>query len=495
MYLSNLYPKPEYFREISDVRYSFGSCVKASLTVPTSAADTLAPVIERMKSLWYNFCKTASTLDIQLNLSSKQFCCFSVGTPVSESAEVPQHYAILADERSILLTAVNTEALINGFTTLVQLICPVNLDEGREEFYITGVKITDKPAIGFRSVHLCIFPDSALSTIEKAIHMAGFMKFTHIVLEFWGTLQYETIPELAWQNRSFSKTEIRSLVDLARSYGMEVIPMVNHFGHATQSRSCYGRHTILNANPRRAKLFEPDGWTWCLSNPDTYKLLSDMRAELIDLCGNGSYFHLGFDEAYSFATCDKCRKRVPAELLAEYINRLTEDLAAYGRRPIIWHDELIRRDAFADKIPDGVVANGQSHNTDSALERLDRRVIIADWQYEYRHTGIGGHVNPTASYFQTMGFDTILCPWDVMQNVRVLCEDARLLSAYGVMLTTWHHLPAYLSKFLNVGEYAWRADGTYTNVPSTEAAAVLRTVYPTNGDYISSGWNAFEVDG
>ena len=495
MYLSNLYPKPEFIHETPDVRYSFGNRVNAHLVVPASDAAVLAPVLERMKALWNNFCKTASTLDIQVELSSKKGCCFSIGTPVSESTEIPAHYEILADERGILLTAVDTAALMNGFTTLVQLICPVNLDEGREEFYITGAKISDQPAIGFRSVHFCIFPDSALSTIEKAIHMAGFMKFTHIVLEFWGTLQYETIPELAWKGHSFTKKEIHTLVDLARSYGMEVIPMVNHFGHATQSRSCYGRHTILNANPRRAKLFEPDGWTWCLSNPDTYKLLSDMRAELIDLCGSGSYFHLGFDEAYSFATCDKCRKRVPAELLAEYINRLTEDLAVSGRRPIIWHDELIRRDDFVNEIPDSVVANGQSHNTDTALALLDRRVIIADWQYEYRHTGIGGHINPTASYFQTMGFDTILCPWDAMQNVRVLCEDAQILSAYGVMLTTWHHLPAYLPKFLNAGEYAWRANGSYTNVPITETAAILRTVYPTNGEYLCSGWNSFEVDG
>jgi hypothetical protein len=220
-----------------------------------------------------------------------------------------------------------------------------------------------------------------------------------------------------------------------------------------------------------------------------------MREELFDLCGEGSYFHLGFDEAYSFATCDVCRKRVPAELLAEYVNRLTEDLTKTGRRPIIWHDELIRRSDFGGKIPDVIVANGQSHNTDAALDLLDRRVIIADWQYEYRHTGEGGHVNPTASYFQTMGFDTVLCPWDDLRNVQVLCEDARSLSAYGVMLTTWHHLPAFLPKFLNVSEYAWHAKGPYTHVPITEAAAILRTVYPTYGDYVSSGWNAFEVDG
>ena len=490
MYLTNLYPRPESIRENEDVRYTFGSRVTAYLTVPDLSAD----IIERMKYLWNCFSKTASVLDIRPLAAAGQTCSLYIGEP-PVSGNAPEHYEILADGRGVLLNAVSAKALMDGFTTLVQLICPVNLDEGREEFYITGTQITDKPALGFRSIHLCIFPDSALTTIEKAIHMAGLMKFTHVVLEFWGTLRYETIPELAWKDRSFTKTEIRSLVSLVRSYGMEVIPMINHFGHAPQSRSCYGRHTILNANPRRAKLFEPDGWTWCLSNPDTRKLLSGMRAELFDLCGEGSYFHLGFDEAYSFATCDICRKRVPAELLAEYINCLTDDLAKHGRRPIIWHDELIRNSDFAGEIPDGVVANGQSHNTDAALDLLDRRVIIADWQYDYRSTGEGGHVNPTASYFQTMGFDTVLCPWDNMQNVRTLCEDARLLSAYGVMLTTWHHLPAYLPKFLNVGEYAWHAKAPYTNVPVTEAAAILRTVYPTDGDYLSSGWNSFEVDG
>ncbi len=489
MYLTNLYPRPESILETPDVRYTFGSRVTAYLT----ADDISADVLGRMKTLWNNFAKTASELEICV-LPAERGCSLRIGN-VPEIGEIPEHYEITSDERGVLLTAADVKALMDGFTTLVQLICPVNLDEGREEFYITGAKITDKPSLGFRSVHFCIFPDSALSTIEKAIHMAGLMKFTHVVLEFWGTLRYETMPELAWKDRSFSKAEIRKLVDIARSYGMEVIPMINHFGHATASRSCYGRHTILNANPRRAKLFEPDGWTWCLSNPDTYKLLSDMRAELFDLCGDGSYFHLGFDEAYSFATCDVCRKRVPAELLAEYINRLTEDLAGHGRRPIIWHDELIRWSDFDGEIPDGIVANGQSHNTDAALDLLDRRVIIADWQYDYRHTGDGGHVNPTASYFQTMGFDTILCPWDDLRNARVLCEDARILGAYGVMLTTWHHLPAYLPKFLNVGEYAWHAKAPYTNVPVTEAAAILRTAYPTDGDYLSSGWNSFEVDG
>ena len=96
--------------------------------------------------------------------------------------------------------------------------------------------------------------------------------------------------------------------------------MINHLGHAAQSRVSMGRHTVLNQNPRMQLLFEPDGWTWCTTSSTARKLLSDVRSELMELCGDGEYFHLGFDEAYSFATCPNCRKHEPYKLLAEYIN-------------------------------------------------------------------------------------------------------------------------------------------------------------------------------
>lgn len=61
------------------------------------------------------------------------------------------------------------------------------------------------------------------------------MKYTHVVLEFWGMLQYDALPEMAWPEKSFSKDQIKPLIQAAHSYGMEVIPMLNHLGHATQS--------------------------------------------------------------------------------------------------------------------------------------------------------------------------------------------------------------------------------------------------------------------
>ncbi|MBE6659495.1 MAG: hypothetical protein E7604_13775 [Ruminococcaceae bacterium] len=488
MYLQNCYPTPRTLRENNDCGYRFGASVTLMLSVPIK--ESLG---RRMRALWHRFTCTAGTLELAvpylLRPQNDGVITASLGdNPPAASLQPGARYVILSDKGGMTLCAENEKALMEGFSTLVQMIVPENLGDGTESFFLAETEICDAPAVGFRSVHLCIFPDSAYATIEKAIHMAGFLKFTHVVLEFWGTYPYECLPEMAWREYSFTRAQVASLVDAIRSWGMEVIPMINHFGHASSSRAGMGRHTLLNADLRHTLLFEPDGWTWCLSNPDTKKLLSEMREELYDLCGDGGYFHLGFDEAYSFATCPKCRTRKPYELLAEYINELTEDVCAHGRRPIIWHDELLDSRDFADS-PLKPVANAQSHNTAPALDLIDRRVIIADWEYHYKH-----EQNGSTQIFLDRGFDTLVCPWDDPENIRSLSSDAKRLGAMGVMLTTWHHLPGFLPRFPYAANCLWSEAASPTGCPSTEAAAILRRLYDTEGDYLSSGWNKNEVE-
>ena len=488
MYLKNCYPTPRFLRENEECGYRFSACETLMLSAPVSEA-----IGRRMRALWHRFTCTAGTLELAvpyvLRPTADEALTASIGEcPPQITREMGERYAIRANAGGVTLCAENEKALMEGFSTLVQMIVPENLGEGTETFFIAETEISDAPAVGFRSVHLCIFPDSALSTIEKAIHMAGFLKFTHVVLEFWGTYPYECLPNLAWRDHAFTKAQVASLVDAAHSWGMEVIPMINHFGHASSSRVAMGRHVLLNNDLRHSLLFEPDGWTWCLSNPDTKKLLSAMREELYDLCGDGGYFHLGFDEAYSFATCPKCRRRVPHELLAEYINELTEDICAHGRRPIIWHDELLDIRDFADRDLKPV-ANAQNHDTAPALDLLDRRVIIADWEYHYKNGQ-----NVSTQYFLDRGFDTLVCPWDDKENIRSLAADAKRLGAMGVMLTTWHHLPGFMPRFPYAANCLWREEASPADGALTETASILRRVYDTEGDYLSSGWNRFEVE-
>ncbi|NLD86670.1 MAG: family 20 glycosylhydrolase [Clostridiales bacterium] len=477
MYLQRMYPKPAYFKEYDTEPFYFGSEITARLS-----GNVSDKIVEGMKELWNSFSFTASSLKVE-KVKGDDFYILIGDRDVPAAGD---YYTIASSAAGAALSAISEKALFDGFTTLVQLITPVELSEGNERLFVCPCDIKDKPTISFRSIHLCVFPECELYTIEKLIRLAGFLKLTHVVLEFWGVLKYDSNPYLGWSKSAFTKDQIRPLIKVAHSLGLEVIPMFNHFGHASQQRGAIGRHVTLNQNPRMQMLFEPDGWTWCLSNPNAIKLLGDIRDELCELCGNGDYFHIGCDEAYSFATCSKCASRVPYELYAEHINAITASLSKKGRRPIMWHDELINRSDF--KCVDTVVANGHVHNTYPALDLLDKRVIIADWQYYYKTKD-----NPTTPYFIKKGFDTVLCPWDELPNVRALCDTCRDLGAYGVMLTTWHHLYGYIRLFTSVADMLWQgSDDNFDTVARMEAAAILRKVYPSD-DFERSGWHPYEV--
>jgi len=263
--------------------------------------------------------------------------------------------------------------------------------------------------------------------------------------------------------------------------------MTNHLGHASQSRGGMGKHTILDQNPKLAPLFEPDGWTWCLSNPKTHELLRKFREELIELCGEGKYFHLGVDEAYSYATCRRCKDKDTVQMLVDYLNGLAEELDQQGRRAFIWGDQFLERNAWDRKL---YIANGGRFGGDThlALEKLDRRLIIADWQY---HLTEGDA--PTGTHFKNHGFTTVLCPWDREQykNTLCLCEATEKQQLDGVMITTWHHLPTMIPCFSHHLEAAWNASA-FTAPDRT--GTLIRKLMPKPARFEECGYWAWEVD-
>lgn len=491
MYLQNLYPKPSCM-EAGEGVFTFG----AKLLMETDA-DLTPEEIGRLKILFSQFTYTASCLQVRTTEHRTQGpvrAVLAVGRTASPEAVETRlsenRYELQVLPREIRIGAENGKALMEAFSTLVQLVEPECLEEGKEDFRVQAVRITDRTSMGFRAIHLCVFPETTPVHLKKAIRLAGFLKFTHVILEFWGMFPWRCLPELSWKRMAYSRKEVRELISEIRSWGMEVIPMINHLGHATQSRASRGRHVVLDQAPRYAKLFEPDGWTWCVTNPDTLKLLKEMREEMIELCGPGSYFHLGFDEAYSFATCPSCRKKASgeAELLADYINTLAADLDSQGRRSIIWHDELLASRDWPEK----TVANGDHyHHTASAIDRIDRRVILADWQYDLISGGM-----PTSEYFMKKGFDVLLCPWDNLENVNNLCNASRQLQAMGMIFTTWDTLPDCIRKMQAVAKMMWEEEcpAQAPQVPVTEAGSIFRKLMTGTDSYEQAGWNRTEVE-
>lgn len=473
MYLQHLYPRP------ADLKYGgeafrFGDRLTMTVSGPV---DRL--IRDRLKALFHQFTFTAAELTIAEGPAGDGVT--AIISPDGRGAAAAKlgagdDYALSVCPGGAAITADGAPGLMHGFTTFLQMIIPDELKPGREQFHVPGCQVHDRAAMKCRMMHLCVFPETTPLLLKKAIRLAGLTKYTHVIVEFWGTYPYKCLPEMAWKGRAYTDGQVREIVEEIRSFGMEPVPMLNHLGHATQGRASVCKNVLLDQAPRYATYFEPDGWTWCITNPDTRALLAQMRAELVEAFGPGEYFHLGLDEAYSYATCQRCRASTPdkAKLLAGHINDLTEQLKKIGRRPIIWHDELVDGEQFASRIRPGELLEPHLkhvHATEAAADMISKDVVIADWQYWLYVNG-----SPTAEYFAEKGFELLLCPWDRPENIGNMCNAAKKLHASGVIQTTWNTLEDCLPRIPEAAQMMWDSEireSAFT-APITEIAALLR---------------------
>lgn len=482
-----IYPTPRYSRWGSEM------LLLPSYTTLGVSVELNADLAALFENLWRSFTRETGKLKIsaQPEIVGHTFILTDDTRRVPAIPELPAgaSYALTVDAAGVAAVAADATGMRHAWMTLLQLLQPRCLEEGAEQFSVPHVTIHDAPAMAFRGLHLCVFPETSLLLIEKVLKLAGLMKYSHVVLEFWGTLQLDALPELAWPG-AMTQADAKRYIDLARQFGLEVVPMFNAWGHAAQSRCRFGRHAVLDQNPRLAPLFEPDGWTWCLSNPATRRLLKEVIHELAEFAGPGAYFHLGCDEAYSHATCDRCRSQPSSQLYANHINDLAEEVAGLGRRSIIWGDALL--DAAAWKPP--ITATSHHHQqTHLALDELSRQIVIADWQYDLTE----GEA-PTVAYFVQAGFDVLACPWYKRENIRTLADAVRAQHAMGMLVTTWDALREMMVDLCYAAGAAWVAspaalDQTPYSMLRTAASHYTRLLQPAYGQYAQAGWSRYEI--
>ena len=340
-------------------------------------------------------------------------------------------YKIVAEGNAMTISASDRGGVLNALKTLRQLAEPNHDTETVQRYTVPALEISDAPALAFRGLHLCWFPETDPARIEQAIRLAAYYKFNYVVLEMWGTYKYEKRPDFCWSEYAVGKDEIRRLVGMGRELGVTLFPQFNLFGHASASRGSTGKHAILDFHPEYQPLFEEDGWSWCLSNPATRGVLTDIVLELYDAFDNPPFFHLGCDEADSAGTCAQCRKTDYAALFLDHLTYFCNLFKERNCRTMMWHDMLVKRSDFK-----GYVANGNDR-TAGLLDRLPKEMIICDWQYSAPQKD---ETWPTSRFFNEKGFDTIVCPWNVRSGIESLGALARDEKMFGLLETTWHHL-------------------------------------------------------
>lgn len=434
-----------------------------------------APVL---RELWRNFACQVSELEVR---ETTEYV-FSIGG-VSRLPLDGNEYSIHVTPDGVCVSAESAEALKRGYLTLLDRFETVDRN-GDTAVEIACCRIKDRALVANRMVHYCIFPETELWELQRFVRLCGALKYTHIVLEFWGMLQYDCMRELSWSH-GFTKDEVAPIIREANDLGMEVIPMFNHWGHASASRVMHGKHVVLDQNPALQTYFSEDGWCWDIRLPKVRELLRRIRCELIELCGEGSYFHIGCDEAFNFEfTVENM------DFLCDFINEIGEDLGACDRRPIVWGDMFLYRHAHYNP-NNRYTCNAPTPEVESyLLAHLSRACVIADWQYRAPEAPV-----ETVSVFKQAGFDCLFCPWDEGRaQIETALLTAREGGIMGYMHTTWHTLSAGMPKVLLMGVGGFEDIRGGKNVrEATYTAALLRRVMPIGGKYERAGWSHFDV--
>lgn len=355
--------------------------------------------------------------------------------------------------------------LLNALKTLRQLAEPERGVERLSYYFLPELSVEDAPALAFRGMHLCWFPENDAAFIERCIRMAAYYKFNYVVLEPWAVFDYTSHPEFVWPEKKVKAQEFRRLATLAREQGLTLIPQLNLFGHASGSRHISGKHAVLDFHPELQPLFEPDGWTWCLSNPATRKILTDMCLELYEAFDRPPFFHIGCDEAYSMATCLTCRTADYAALLKDHLLHFRSVFGERGAKVMMWHDMLL---VAGDPRWKGYVATGSAKiGTEALLDALPRDIVICDWQYSAAPKG-SAVPWPTMQYFQEKGFPVLACPWKDTEGIRSQGRFVRENGMAGLLCTTWNYMHSQdMYRMLTVGaQAAWGCEGSGWNTMS-----------------------------
>ena len=378
-------------------------------------------------------------------------------TELNAAAGAQPYQAAASDEKYLLETrpgkvvvlAETPRGLLYGGMTLLQMAA-----KGSAGWQIAGARMVDYPQLAFRSLHICIFPNTELEGVRQAILVAARFKYNAIVIETWASLKSAKRPETAYEH-TYTPEQIKPLVELGKALHMEMIPMLNAWGHASGMRGNSSQHVVLDRFPQFKPLYEEDGWSFCLTNPDIYGQLFDRFGELLELFDNPRYFHLGLDEAWGhrgLMESNRCRGDNSRETLAAHLKKLVGYFAERKIRVFMWHDMFIQRNhpQLGRLSPANSVPPFDSH---LVLDQLPKDVIMAAWNYDSRQEW------PVIQYFHDKGFPVVACPWKVRQNAVAMVNTAKKLGVMGMMQTTWDSLDVTLPTVGEAGIVAWTQPG------------------------------------
>lgn len=274
-------------------------------------------------------------------------------------------YVLTCEDGRISIKGGDLKGMIYGAQTLLNLAV---------SGYIPQCSISDKPFKKFRGAHFGLPPREEIDFFKRLIkYVLVPMRYNTIFLEVAGGMRFDSHPKIneMWEKgnilaqegkwppfphgtmvsggKILEKDEVRDIIDYAQSFGIEVIPEIQSFGHVQYITIAYpevGETEFIeekNDYDLEVEDIPPSKFyldSYCPSNEKSYEIMYDLMDEIIDVFKPREYVHMGHDEVYTIGTCPLCKGKDPAQLYYSDIMKLYNHLKGKNLKMMIWGDML-----------------------------------------------------------------------------------------------------------------------------------------------------------
>ncbi|MCM8777215.1 MAG: beta-N-acetylhexosaminidase [Candidatus Omnitrophica bacterium] len=263
---------------------------------------------------------------------------------VNNDRIIEEGYKLNISSEKITVEASSEKGFFYCLQTLLQL-------KNGDKIPVTD--IDDYPSLKMRGIHLNFdnVRNMGYREAHNLILMLAKFKINTILIEYGDRFPYKKHP-LVVSSNTLSKAEIRKLISLARENYIEVIPLLQSFGHLDYVLDVH-KYQYLNEGEKEG------GRQLCPSNLDSLKLFVELAEEIIEIHPDIRYFHIGGDETRYLGYCPVCKERAKSigkgGLYIEHINKVCRWIKKQGLIPILWDDMLCTFPETVQKLEKGSI--------------------------------------------------------------------------------------------------------------------------------------------
>ncbi|SEI69678.1 Glycosyl hydrolase family 20, catalytic domain [Deinococcus reticulitermitis] len=363
-------------------------------------------------------------------------------------AEGAEGYALLVDATGAAVVGAAPRGAYLGVQTLRQLLTPQG---------VRFARISDAPALADR-IAMIYLDQYSQGINDRLIPMLAALKYNQVLI-MSNYVQWDTARAGGFAHPGgASKAEARRVAELARSYGLEPIPLIETLGHV--GWMFYGgKNTELRQDPDAQ-----ESWAYDTLNPATYdRVLFPILKEAVEVF-RPRVVHIGHDEVRAAG-----RGRFPArpngvalgfeKLFVDDTVKLHGFLKAQNVGTMIWHDT-----AFADSLIATLPA------------QLPKDIQVAYWNYT---PGTGTEM---LGRIKALGFPVLGASFKDPGNPETLAKAAAQVGG-GMIQTRWNGYfgnPSIWDGMAEQGVAYVRAGNAFWNPQApvrADAPALYRDLY------------------